>query len=248
MVLEQYCLVSAVGILCVIFGLYEKLVNSILDIFKNFKKNFTFLFPIVLGIGIGFLFFSNILNSYFVTYQIEFKSLFLGLILGGIPSLFKQANKEKKFKFSLLLYTFISFCFGLFLIFLEKNLDTSFFITENNFLFLFLCGFVMSCGIIIPGISSTVILMCFGIYYTYLESICTFNLNVLLPMGLGIIIGCITFLILIRFLFKNFYSKTFYSIIGFVFGSIFIIIPNSFSLFSILLFLLGLFISLKIEK
>ena len=104
----------------------------------------------------------------------------------------------------------------------------------------------MSAGVIIPGVSSTVILMCFGVYYIYLEAISFFNLSVLIPMGIGLILGSIFFLFLIRFLFKNYSYQTYYCIIGFVLGSVFVLFPSHFSLPSIILFVCGLFIALKL--
>lgn len=236
------------GVLCVIFGIYEKLIDSILGIFKDFKKNFTFLLPIFIGIGIGFVLFGRLLNYFFNCYENECKILFLGLILGSVPTLFKQVNQKKKFRLSFLLYTLINFSFGLFLFLLEKNISTTYlYSSQSNYIFLILSGFFMSAGVVIPGVSSTVILMCFGSYFIYLESISILNLSVLLPMGIGLICGAIFFLILIRFLLKNYSYQTYYSIIGFVLGSIFVLLPNKISLLSILLFSLGLFIALKLE-
>lgn len=231
------------GVLCVIFGIYETLINSILGLFKHFKKNFIFLFPIVIGFAIGFFLFGFILNSLFTHYEVECKMLFLGLILASIPSLFKCANKENNFRISFLFYSFVSFLFGVFLFLLETKITTSFSSLQNNFFFLFLSGLAMSAGVIIPGVSSTVILMCFGTYYIYLEAISSFNLYILIPIGLGLLIGSIVFLLLIKFLFKHYSSQTYYSIIGFVFGSIFVLLPNSFNFISVLFFVLGFFIA-----
>lgn len=236
------------GVLCVIFGIYEKLVDSILGIFQDFKNNFRFLFPIAIGSAIGFFLFGNILNYMFTNFESKCKLLFLGLILGSIPSLFKEVNKKKKFRISFLFYTFISFAFGLFLFLLESKISNSYISMQSNFIFLFLSGFAMSAGIIIPGVSSTIILMCFGVYYIYLEAISFFNLSVLIPMGIGLICGSIFFLVLIRFLLKNYSYQTYYCIIGFVLGSIFVLIPSTFNLLSILLFVLGFTIALKLAK
>lgn len=156
------------GVLLVIFGIYEKLVDSVLGIFKDFKKNIIFLFPIALGSIIGFFLFGKILNYFFEAYQNESKILFLGLILGSIPSLFKHINKKKNFRLSFLIYTISSFLVGLLLFIFEKNIShSSFGYLQTNFIFLFISGFAMSAGVIIPGISSTVILMCFR-YILYL--------------------------------------------------------------------------------
>lgn len=237
------------GVLCVIFGIYEKLIDSILSLFQDFKKNATFLFPIAIGISIGFFLFGSLLNYFFVSYNVECKLLFLGLILGSVPALFKQVKQKKTFRLSFLIYTLISFCLGLFLFLLENKISNSYLPTsQNSFIFLFLSGFAMSAGVVIPGISSTVILMCCGSYYLYLESISTFNLSILIPMGIGLFCGGIFFLIVIRFLLKNYSYQTYYAIIGFVLGSVFVLIPNTFNLLSIFLFILGFIIALKLEK
>jgi putative membrane protein len=84
------------GVFCVIFGIYEKLINSITSLlkFKDFKKNFMFLLPIVLGCFIGIVLFGNIIKILFTKFENEARFIFLGLILGTIPSLFKQASQK----------------------------------------------------------------------------------------------------------------------------------------------------------
>lgn len=85
------------GVLCVIFGIYEKLINSILGFFKDIKTNFKFLFPIFIGVAIGVVVFGNVLKLLFETFPIQTKYAFLGLIFGSLPVLFKTANGKKRF-------------------------------------------------------------------------------------------------------------------------------------------------------
>lgn len=84
----------------------------------------------------------------------------------------------------------------------------------------------MSIGIIVPGISSTIILMLLGIYPIYLSSVSSIYLPILIPMGIGIILGGFFFMKLTRFLLNKFYVQTFYTIVGFTIGSIFVLIPE----------------------
>ena len=74
------------GVLCVIFGIYETLLNCVLNFFKNIKHNFKILFPIALGTFCGILLFGNILKYIFYAYPIQTKYIFIGLILGSIPA------------------------------------------------------------------------------------------------------------------------------------------------------------------
>lgn len=84
----------------------------------------------------------------------------------------------------------------------------------------------MAMGIVVPGVSSTIILMLFGVYSTYLSSISYLYLPVLIPMGIGLIFGSILWMFITKYLLKLFYVQTFYSIIGFTLGSIFILLPD----------------------
>ena len=202
------------GVLCVIFGIYERLLNSILGFFKNIKKNLKFLLPIFLGSIIGVLLFSKILNFLLYAFPIQTRSTFVGLILSSIPSLIKDVNRKQKFKLRYILYLLFALFLGILTVFIEKNLS----IASNssfNYFYLILCGFLMSIGIVVPGISSTIILMLLGVYSTYLTSISALYLPILLPMGIGLLLGSFIFMKLTKICLDKFYAQTFYTIIGF---------------------------------
>lgn len=214
------------GVICVIFGIYETLLNCVLNFFKNVKENFKILFPIVLGIFSGILLFGNILKYVFYAYPIQTKFIFIGLILGNIPALIKKACSKQIFKLRYLLYLFTTFTVGIFLVLLEKNLNILSSTTEYSYIFLIISGLLMSAGVIIPGISSTLILMLLGVYDSYLVSVSTLYFPLLIPMGIGLIIGSIICMKIIKFLLDRFHIQTFFSIIGFTLGSIFVLYPG----------------------
>lgn len=118
----------------------------------------------------------------------------------------------------------LTFSFSLYLVALESSINTRSYINSNSQLIL--AGVLMSSGIVIPGVSKTVILMMLGLYQVYLSAIASLNLSILLPMGIGLLIGGILFLCLINFLFKFAKSYTYFGIIGFILGSIFVIYPG----------------------
>lgn len=214
------------GVLCVIFGIYEKLLDSILNFFQDIKKNTKFLLPILIGIGIGILIFSNILNFFLYKFPIQTKSVFIGLILGSIPSLIKEVNTKSNFKLYYLLYTLFAFFIGIFSVFLEKHLSSTTITTNFSFVYLMLSGFIMSIGVVVPGVSSTIILMLMGVYSTYIFSVSHIYFPILFPMGIGLFLGCILFMKLTKFLLNHFYAQTFFSIIGFTLGSLLVLFPN----------------------
>lgn len=230
------------GVLCVILGIYEKLLDSVLNFFKNIKNNFKYLAPIVIGAFLGILIFSNFLNYLLIEFPIQTKSIFIGLILGCIPSLVKQCNSKSTIKKNYILYAIATFIIGIVIVMLEKNIN---FVATSDFSFgyLFVSGFVMSVGIVVPGVSNTIILMLMGVYSTYLSAVSTMFLPVLIPMGLGVIVGSFIFMKIIKILLDKCYVQTFYSIIGFSLGSVLVLLPelhiDSSSIISILCIILG---------
>lgn len=110
----------------------------------------------------------------------------------------------------------------------------------------------MSAGIIIPGISKTVILMFLGVYSSYLTAISSLNFSVLLPLGIGLILGSVIFMFLINFLFSYFKSYTYFVILGFVLGSVLVIFPGvTFSfetILGVLLAVLCFFLTYRLGK
>lgn len=145
------------GVICMVVGLYEKLLDSILGFFKNIKKNFYFLLPIVLGAIVGCILFSNILVYFFNTIPAQTKSLFIGLLLGSIYILYKtesknELNANRHFSLSSYLSFITCFLIGIGLIYFENTISISngYYPNEYSFLFLVLSGFFMSMGIVIP--------------------------------------------------------------------------------------------------
>ena len=214
------------GVLCVIFGIYENLINCFFNFFNNLKSNFKFLFPIVSGALVGIIIFGNILKYLFFAYPIQIKYIFIGLILGSLPSLIKECTSKNKFKPYYLLFTLFSLLIGIFLVLLEKNLPLTSSTNKFSFLFLVFSGFLMSAGVVIPGVSSTLILMLLGIYEFYIDAISSLYLPFLLPLAIGLFIGAIIFMKITQFLLDKFYTQTFFTIIGFTIGSIFVLYPR----------------------
>ena len=241
------------GVLCVIFGIYEKLLDSILYFFKDIKKNFRFLLPIFIGVFIGVFIFSNFLQYFLITFPIQTNSIFIGLILGTIPSLLETLKKEEntsKTNFKYFLAFFICFSIGVGSVLLENSLSTINIESIENvsFLYLMLSGFLMSVGIVVPGVSSTIILMLLGVYSKYLTGISTLSFNILIPMGIGLILGCFVFMKITKFLLDKFHNITFAGIIGFTLGSIFVLFPTFSSGLELLIILTSIILGFIISS
>jgi putative membrane protein len=239
------------GALAVIFGIYEKITDAIADVFKDFRKNVIFFFPIALGGGVGVLAFSKIMKYLFQYYDVQVKYLFIGLMLGTLPSLLKQANK-KGFKRIYILPCIIAFGLTLLAIALEKGGSSITPEIKPGLLQLAAYGAIIGIGTIVPGISASFVLMYIGAYQVVLEGIANIELAVLMPVGIGFVVSIILFAKLISLLFKRIYGYTYYAVLGFVMGSVIAIFPGfAFGakyLISIFIFAAGFYLSLTLSN
>ena len=82
------------SVLLVILGLYQKTVSAIGTLFKNFKENVKFLFPLFLGFGVGVLLFSKVIDFFLNNFEMYTRFAFLGLVIGTVPLFYKEVKKE----------------------------------------------------------------------------------------------------------------------------------------------------------
>ena len=245
------------GVIAVIFNVYDQMIFSLYNIFKNFKKNFIFLFILSCGVFTGAIFFSKIILFFYVNYEVLTKFLFIGLIIGSIPCLMKNV-REKTNKNINYIITIIFFIISFFIFVLTKKVFNINFSNNLTFINLFLSGFIYSIGKVIPGISSSLLLMLIGMYefvlkiianpFVYLKS----NFNIVMYFLIGLIIGIILLLIIVNKLLNNSYRLMYSAIIGFIIGQIPSLIPhNSFNVYyflGLLIMMISTFMSYRISK
>lgn len=222
------------GTMAVSMGIYDKLVQTIGNFFhhfkENFKKNMIFLIPIVAGAGIGIIAFSKLLKFLLEHYSMQTQFAFIGLILGSIPFIMKK-SVSKGFSWKYLIPAVFTFGIGLTLAILELlgitgNAVESFDITFVNIILLFVYGIISAVSMVVPGISGSFILLLLGAYSAIISAISSLNILVLIPFGIGVVIGILLASKLIDFLLSHFFGFTYFAIIGFVLGSLLAIYPG----------------------
>ena len=82
------------GVLCAVFGLYEPLMEVLAHPIKGLKKHFKLIFPVIIGIGVGFVALAKAVDLMFKSNEAVATALFVGLILGEMPSLWKEAGEQ----------------------------------------------------------------------------------------------------------------------------------------------------------
>lgn len=195
------------ALLAINFKVYDRLVESLVNFFSDWKKNLRFLLELGLGIIIAIILFSNGIRYLLNNYNFLMMMLFMGLIGGGSYNYIRSVNYEKKE------YKYILFIIGVLIgiSFIGKGdnyvISNSF---KDNIVF-FLGGVIEVFTSIIPGISGTAIMMIIGIYdmvlmivgriydFSYVIS----NINIYISYGFGIIISFILGTLLINYLLKK---------------------------------------------
>lgn len=251
------------GTIAITMGIYERLINAISHFFSNLKENIKLLISVGIGAGLAVLLMSKLISYSLDNYPIPTTIFFIGLILGGMPMLFKKTKGDyRNIPNSLILL--ISFVLVLELTFLGSgnnvvsldNLDIT------GYILLILVGIIAAATMVIPGISGSFVLMLLGYYKPIIETVgdltnfnnIVHNMLILISVGIGVLIGIILISKIIEFLLKKYETKTYFAIIGIVLASIVLIIKPLFSLsfdfvqiiISIILGIVGYFVAYKL--
>ncbi len=227
------------GTMAVILNVYDKLIDAVTGLRKHFKKSILFLIPVAVGGGLGIFGFSKLLKYLLANFPMPTFFFFIGLILGTVPMIFQKVmtakDGQKKFHPVSVIPFFIFFGIMIVLSFFNENnaADTQIQLTFFNWIYLFFGSALAAMCMIIPGVSGSMILMILGLYGTVLGAVADILKNfsasamVLLPAGLGIIIGILGGAKLIDICLKKFPQMTFAAILGLMLGSLLSIYNNS---------------------
>lgn len=224
------------GTLAIILGIYDRFIEAISTIFKKFKENVLFLIPIILGMGIGIVGGAKVVDFGLGKFPLATILLFVGMILGGIPLLFKKIKNNMKNPLNYLIFAIVFIAFILYSVFAKERIITVENIKWYDYFIFFGVGVIGAATMLMPGISGSLTLMAIG-YYDLIVGQCVgnildfsqigFNLQVLIPFGIGCVVGLILIAKIISFLLKRFEVKTYFAIFGFIFSSLIIIFTKN---------------------
>ncbi len=231
------------GTMMVTMGIYEDIIGSINNLFKDFKKSVLTLIPYILGMGIGIVGFAKAIEFLFAKAPIPTALLFIGLIFGGIPMIWKRIKKEKIDWLSVLLFlAFFALVIGLQILGNKqgdaaKSLDFSL----VHVIIGTSLGVLASATMIIPGVSGSMVMMIIGYYNTIIgaindliDALVKFDwagilagVGILLPFGIGVLIGMFLVAKLIHWLLEKHESKTYCAILGLIVAAPYPVYVNS---------------------
>ncbi len=220
------------AVLMISFNLYDRAIEAITNFFADWKKNLLFLLNLGIGILLGVVLFSKVIGYFIHHYYLYTTMLFLGLIIGGIPVIGKKVRRTKM-NAMIMVGFFLGMCF------LALMNPSNTYVLKNtymDYLVFFGAGLLEAVGTVLPGISSTALLMLIGVYSHYISGLANLlnlamlksTLYFLLPFSLGLFVGVIVISLVVNFLFRYYQEKTFAMILGISFSSVVVLLIQLF--------------------
>lgn len=218
------------GTIALITGIYERLINAIKSVdlaalkllFSRQWKAFwnvtdgSFLTALFLGIGVSIISLAKLLEYLLDNHETLTMAFFFGLILISVVLV---AKGVRNWNFAAFLMLAIGTCIAVGIALLAPASENS------SFLYLFACGIVAMCSMILPGLSGSFVLIIMGNYALILGAIGNAELSILLPLALGCVFGIIAFSHVLSWIFKHYHDQTIALMSGFILGSLAIIWP-----------------------
>ncbi len=219
------------GTIALITGIFEKLIDSIKSFdttalkllftgkWKAFSKhiNLWFLVTVFSGAFASIFSLAIVFKLLFTYYPIFIWSFFFGLIVASVIFVGKTISKWSWDVIAV-------FILGTTIAFTISFLSPA---TENDAIwYLFICGIIGVCSMILPGLSGSFVLILMGNYQlVMINAVKDLNLKILLPVGVGVVFGLIAFSHLLSWLFNKFKDQTISILTGFILGSLAILWP-----------------------
>ena len=207
------------GVLAVALGYYEKMLTAVATFFRAPRKNFLFLLPIGLGAALGIYGVAVLLNKLLVQYESEVYFLFIGLVIGSLPAVFRQSGITENFKKRYIFVFLASALVVVALLFFIPPAETA---AEGfgGVFAQFMAGVIVALGLVFPGISASVVMMLLGVYNELMAAVSGMRVLELIPAGLGLCVGVIAFIKFVSMLMRRFRAYSYSAVIGFMTGTI----------------------------
>lgn len=219
------------GTIALITGIFEELIDSIKSFdlkaakllftgkLKEFSKhiNLGFLVSVFLGIGVSIYSLAWLLKLLFEKYPVYVWAFFFGLIMASVYFVGKTISK---WDFKVVIVFLLGTAVAIYISLVKP--------AEENaaYLYLILCGVVAICSMILPGLSGSFILILMGNYQlVMIDAVSDLNLNVLIPVIIGAVVGLVAFSHLLSWVYKKYRNMTISLLTGFILGSLSILWP-----------------------
>lgn len=209
------------GVLAVIFRIYDPIIRFLAKPFHRFGRQVMYFIPIAIGMGAGVVLFSIVVEAAFGRFAAQFICLFIGFVIGTFPSLFRQAGRHGRSSRDWIIMVVAAVAiFALMVAGGSLALNVT-----PNILVWALSGALIGLGVIVPGMSPSNFLIYFGLYDKMAAGIADFDMAVIIPLFIGLVICVLGLAKAAAWAFDNHYAAMYHFILGMVVGSSLAIFP-----------------------
>lgn len=210
------------GTLCVVFGMYRPAIEMISNPLGGMKKHGQMLGTFLVGVTVGFVGLSGVAAWFLEKNTMLVTCAFIGFIIGTFPELWRDAGTEGRNRNS---YIAAAAAFLIMLTVLTIFKSTFSVTIAPGVTGYLICGLLWGLSFIVPGLSSSSLLLFFGLYQPMLAGISAFHLNVLIPMGIGMSVCVILLSKVVGFAYQKYFSVVSHGVIGIVAATAVMIFP-----------------------
>jgi putative membrane protein len=243
------------GTMMVSMGIYDTLIGCITHLFSDFRRSVKTLLPYLVGMLIGIFALASVLTYCFAFYPLPTSTAFIGLILGGLSPLIRKIDRKRLNTLAVVIFlAFFALIIGMALINPAGN-DGRIVPSVGEAAILVAMGIIASGTMLVPGVSGSMVLMLMGYYRPVLASLNDFRdgllggglalagrqLLILVPFGVGVLLGIYFVAHLIEFLLRRWPMYTYCAVLGLVVASpVAILLGTDLSGFSVVLLLVSI--------
>lgn len=210
------------GVLSVVLGIYRPVMAFLAHPISSFKRNAAYLLPVLLGAVVGIVLLSRVVDWLFRTSPTPAVWLFIGLVAGTLPSLYREAGLKGRPAGAWVALVLGALAMGGWMLFLACGGARH--VTPNVWWWL-LCGVLWGLSLVVPGLSSSSLFIFLGLYQPMTAAIGSLDFSVLLPLGAGLLLTIALLARGMNALLRSHYPYAMHAIIGIVVASTIAILP-----------------------
>ena len=221
------------GLIAVLCGVYERLIEDISHLRQKLFSDFRFLLLLGLGLVFGMAVCTLVLDYTLDAFALPCMAFFFGLIVAQVPDVYGFAKEDGTAPGPVhWIWAVLGFAICAVLMLMNSegtpvNVDDH---SVQNFALFMLCGVVLAVSKIMPGISGSSLLIAMGMFELTISSVAHLEMFFIIPLGIGLLIGLFGFAKVMDRCLKNYRKHTYMLILGLTLGSLMIILAEVFGM------------------
>lgn len=224
------------GTMAIILGIYNQMIQAVSGFFKDIKKNTIFLIKLAVGGVLGICSLSFLISWLLEKAPVPVSFFFVGAVAGGIPVILNtvlssekerlvKKNKPAKLQGASIAKIAVCFLIGLAAViaieFLPKGLmEVRMDLSIQTLVFWAITGVVVALALVLPGISTSHMLVVLGLYQATLDAIRGLDILFIACLGISLLVGVFATTKPLEWLMNKYTVATYSGILGFVVGSV----------------------------